>query len=70
MVEFAGKFKFPKPTFIDLIKVETDDDISNAFVFHYKNASNSHSWMGDQYNTNKTTALYNVLNEYIYNEDN
>ena len=70
MMEFASKHKFPKPTFIDFIKVETDDDIKNAFVFHYKNASNSHSWMGDQYNIDKTKALYSVLNEYVYSENN
>lgn len=70
MVEFAAKHKFPKPTFIDLIKVETDDEIENAFIFHYKNASNSHSWMGNQYNIDKTKALYSVLDEYIYSEKN
>ena len=69
-MEFASKHKFPKPTFIDFIKVETDDDIKNAFVFHYKNASNSHSWMGEQYNVEKTKALYSVLNEYVYSENN
>lgn len=69
MTEFSAKHKFPKPTFIDLIKFETDDNIENAFIFHYKNASNGHCWMTQQYNEEKTKALQSVFNEYLYTEE-
>ena len=64
---FSVKHEFPKPTFIDLIKFETDD-IEDAFIFHYKNASNDHCWQNEQYNQSKTKSLHKVLNEYIYEE--
>ena len=43
MVEYASKYQFPKPTFIDLIKFEEDDSMEDAFVLHYKNASNGNA---------------------------
>ena len=55
--------KFPKPTFIDLIKFEIDDNMEDAFILHYKNASNGNAWQSDEYNSKKTKALSNVLSE-------
>lgn len=60
--EFVVKYNFPKPSFIDLIKVETDDNMKDSFIFHYKNASNSHVWMGEDYNLKKTESLKMLLN--------
>ena len=40
MVDYGSYYQFPKPTFIDLIKFEEDDSMEDAFVLHYKNASN------------------------------
>lgn len=64
---FSVKYNFPKPTFIDLIKLEKDDNMEESFIFHYKNASNSHIWMNDEYNLKKTEALYRFLNDNINN---
>jgi hypothetical protein len=61
--QFSKKYNFPKPTFIDLIKLETDE-MDKSFIFHYKNASNSHVWMGEDYNIKKTEALYCLLKDY------
>ena len=61
MVEYASKYQFPKPTFIDLIKFEEDDSMEDAFVLHYKNASNGNAWQSDEYNALKTEALNRVL---------
>ena len=63
MVGYANKFEFPKPTFIDLIKFEVDDNMEDSFVLHYKNASNGNAWQTDEYNTQKTKALSRVLSE-------
>ena len=63
MVEYATKHEFPKPTFIDLIKFETDDDMNDAFVLHYKNASNGNAWQTDKYNAAKTKALVRALGD-------
>ncbi len=63
MVSYAKKFDFPKPTFIDLIKFEVDDNMEDSFVLHYKNASNGNAWQTDEYNTQKTKALSRVLTE-------
>ena len=63
MVEYATKHEFPKPTFIDLIKFETDDDMNDAFVLHYKNASNGNAWQTDEYNAAKTKALVRALGD-------
>jgi len=59
--KFLVKFNFPKPSFVDLIKLESDD-IEESFIFHYKNASNSHIWMGKNYNSKKTESLKMLLN--------
>ena len=63
MVQYAAKYEFPKPTFIDLIKFEVDDNMEDAFILHYKNASNGNAWQSDEYNSKKTKALSNVLSE-------
>ena len=61
MVDYANKYDFPKPTFIDLIKFETDDNMENAFILHYKNGSNSNVWQNEDYNVKKTNSLERVL---------
>ena len=61
MVDYASKYQFPKPTFIDLIKFEEDDNMEDAFVLHYKNASNGNAWQSDEYNALKTRSLNRVL---------
>ena len=66
MVEFGEKYEFPKPTFIDLVKFDDDDDMDKAFILHYKNASNSNPWQTEEYNEAKTQALKNVLEEFVY----
>jgi hypothetical protein len=43
--------------------LETDDDMNDAFVIHYKNASNGNAWQSEEYNAAKTKALKNVLGE-------
>ena len=63
MVSYAKKFDFPKPTFIDLIKFEVDDNMEDSFVLHYKNASNGNAWQTDEYNSEKTKALSRVLSK-------
>jgi len=63
MVWYAAKYRFPKPTFIDLIKFETDDHMEDAFVIHYKNASNGNAWQSEEYNAAKTEALNRVLGD-------
>ena len=63
MVQYGAKYEFPKPTFIDLIKFEIDDNMEDAFILHYKNASNGNAWQSDEYNSKKTKALSNVLSE-------
>ena len=63
MVRYSAIHEFPKPTFIDLIKFETDDDMTEAFVLHYKNASNGNAWQTDEYNAAKTRALARALGE-------
>ncbi len=63
MVHYASKYQFPKPTFIDLIKFEEDDNMEESFILHYKNASNGNAWQSDEYNSKKTEALSRVLSE-------
>ena len=69
MVNFGEKYGFPKPTFIDLVKFEEDDDMENSFIIHYKNASNGNAWQSEEYNQEKTNALGRVLNEFVYGVD-
>jgi hypothetical protein len=61
------KYNFPKPTFIDFMKLEKDNSIDDAFIFHYKNASNTLPWMkgeaGEMYNKEKTECLKKFLND-------
>ena len=61
MVKFAEDNSFPKPTFIDLIKFEEDDDMKESFILHYKNGSNSNVWQNEDYNNKKTVSLNKVL---------
>jgi hypothetical protein len=58
-------------SFVDFLKFETDDNLlQDAFIFHYKNASNTLPWMkgdiGVQYNQIKTQALQNLLNQFQF----
>ena len=46
-----------------MIKFETDDHMEDAFVIHYKNASNGNAWQSEEYNAEKTEALNRVLGE-------
>jgi hypothetical protein len=71
ITKIAAENKFPRPTFVDFIKFESDDNLlQDAFIFHYKNASNTLPWMkgntGDQYNQYKTIALQNLLNQFQF----
>jgi hypothetical protein len=68
IIEVCRENNFPKPTFVDMLKFETDDDLfQNAFIFHYKNASNTLPWMkgevGEVYNKDKTECLIKFLSE-------
>jgi hypothetical protein len=71
IIKVAEENQFPRPTFVDFIKFETDNNLlQDAFVFHYKNASNTLPWMkgetGLQYNHFKTQALQNLLNKFQF----
>lgn len=65
--DITSEYNFPKPTFIDFLKLEKDNDINDAFIFHYKNASNTLPWMkgtvGEIYNEKKTKCLKTILSE-------
>ena len=62
MVDYANKYDFPKPTFIDLIKFETDDNMEDAFILHYKNGSNSNVWQNEDYNDKK---IWEIMNDEV-----
>lgn len=71
IMKVAKENDFPKPTFVDMLKFETDESLlQDAFIFHYKNASNTLPWMkgdvGIQYNQIKTQALQNLLNQFQF----
>lgn len=71
IMKVSRENNFPKPTFVDFIKFETDENLlQDAFIFHYKNASNTLPWMkgdvGEQYNYYKTQALHNLLNQFQF----
>jgi hypothetical protein len=59
--KLINAYNFPKPSYIDLIKLESADDISESFIFHYKSASNYQPWATEEYNANKTNALKTFL---------
>lgn len=62
--EIANKYNFPKPTYIDLIKLESDN-IDDSFIIHYKSASNYQPWATAEYNNQKTSALQQFLKNQI-----
>lgn len=67
IIKIGEKNEFPKPTYVDLIKLEKDDNIvKDSFIFHYKNASNTLPWMNEQYNYYKTIALDRFLNLFQF----
>jgi len=71
ILKIGAENNFPRPTFVDFLKFEQDDDLmQDAFIFHYKNASNTLPWMqgdiGVQYNQYKTQALSNLLNQFQF----
>lgn len=57
----TNQYNFPKPTYVDFIKLEKEQDITKSFVFHYKSASNYQTWATEEYNVNKTKALKTFL---------
>lgn len=61
LLEIVEGYGFPKPTFIDFIKLEKDDSIEDSFIFHYKAASNYMPWADEKYNQEKTTAFRKLL---------
>lgn len=67
MLKWTNKFNFPKPTFVDLIKVENDDSIDQSFIFHYKAGSNYMPWATQEYNELKTESLFKVLQDKFNN---
>ena len=71
IMKVARENNFPRPTFVDMLKFETDENLlQDAFIFHYKNASNTLPWMsgdtGIQYNHYKTQGLQNLLNQFQF----
>jgi len=60
--QFRDKFNFPKPSYFDLIKLEKNDLISDAFIIHYKSASNYQPWASSEYNFQKTEVFKHILN--------
>jgi hypothetical protein len=71
IMKVARENNFPRPTFVDMLKFETDENLlQDAFIFHYKNASNTLPWMngdtGIQYNYYKTQGLQNLLNQFQF----
>lgn len=61
LLEIVESYDFPKPTFIDFLKLEKDDSIEESFVFHYKAGSNYMPWATQEYNQKKTTAFHKLL---------
>ena len=59
---------FPKPTFVDFLKLEKDDTIKESFIFHYKAGSNYMPWANDTYNSAKTEAFTKLLSGNIFND--
>lgn len=57
----SQQYNFPTPTYMDLIKLESENDINNSFIIHYKSASNYQPWATPDYNSQKTSALKNFL---------
>ena len=70
IMKVARENNFPRPTFVDMLKFETDENLlQDAFIFHYKNASNTLPWMkgevGEIYNTEKTECLNKFLSNFV-----
>lgn len=61
ILEIVEENGFPKPTFIDFLKLEKDDSITKSFVFHYKAGSNYMPWATEEYNQEKTKAFHKLL---------
>jgi hypothetical protein len=59
--KLINSYNFPKPSYIDLIKLENADDMNESFIFHYKSASNYQQWATQDYNINKTKSLKTFL---------
>lgn len=64
MLNWITTYDFPKPTFVDLIKLEDDCKVEDSFIFHYKAGSNYMPWANDFYNKSKTKALDKVLDNF------
>ena len=64
MIKIIENYNFPKPTFVDLIKVESGFSIKDSFIFHYKAASNYCSWADEIYNKKKTQSLIDILDKW------
>jgi hypothetical protein len=70
IMKVARENNFPRPTFVDMLKFETDENLlQDAFIFHYKNASNTLPWMkgevGEIYNKEKTKCLNKFLSNFV-----
>lgn len=61
--KFTQQFNFPKPTYIDFIKTEKENDIFNSFIIHYKSGSNYQPWANSEYNDEKTKIFQTLFKE-------
>lgn len=68
IINETKKYGFPKPTFIDFLKLEKDDTIKESFIFHYKAGSNYMPWANDTYNSAKTEAFTKLLSGNVFND--
>ena len=68
IIRETSKYDFPKPTFIDFLKLEKSDTIKESFIFHYKAGSNYMPWANDTYNNAKTVAFTKLLESKIFND--
>ena len=68
VINETKKYGFPKPTFVDFLKLEKDDTIKESFIFHYKAGSNYMPWANDTYNSAKTEAFTKLLSGNVFND--
>jgi hypothetical protein len=68
IINETKKTGFPKPTFVDFLKLEKDDTIKESFIFHYKAGSNYMAWANSVYNSKKTEAFTKLLSEGVFND--
>lgn len=61
--QLRDQFNFPKPSYFDLIKLEKNNLLSDAFIIHYKSGSNYQPWASPEYNYKKTQVFKNFLSK-------